>query len=87
MRHYYLHNKTQSNFINMNKYQIAVRSTLAGVAVASCGGSKTVYPEAPMDTTVVEVRSGVEFPDPYRPLENDTAEATTAWVKAENAVT
>lgn len=71
----------------MNKYQSIIMSTLAGVAVASCGGSKIVYPEAPMDTTVVEVRSGIEFPDPYRPLENDTAEATTEWVKAENAVT
>ena len=27
------------------------------------------------------------MPDPYRPLENDTAAATAAWVEAENAVT
>lgn len=52
-----------------------------------CSGNKTLsYPEAPTDDTV-DVYFGTEVPDPYRPLENDTAEATLEWVKAENAVT
>lgn len=44
------------------------------------------YPVAPSDNTV-DTYFGVSVPDPYRPLENDTAEATAKWVKAENAVT
>ncbi len=44
------------------------------------------YPEAPCDSTVYEV-FGMTVADPYRPLENDTAEATLEWVKAENDLT
>ncbi len=44
------------------------------------------YPEAPKDATVDEY-FGTKVPDPYRPLENDTAAATVAWVEAENRVT
>ena len=44
------------------------------------------YPVAPSDNTV-DTYFGVSVPDPYRPLENDTAEATAKWVEAENAVT
>lgn len=44
------------------------------------------YPVAPSDNTV-DTYFGVSVPDPYRPLENDTAAATAAWVEAENAVT
>lgn len=44
------------------------------------------YPEAPKDVTVDEY-FGTKVPDPYRPLENDTAAATVAWVEAENRVT
>lgn len=52
-----------------------------------CSGNKALsYPEAPSDNTV-DVYFGTEVADPYRPLENDTAEATLEWVKAENAVT
>ncbi|MEE1208118.1 MAG: prolyl oligopeptidase family serine peptidase [Muribaculaceae bacterium] len=49
-------------------------------------GAQTKYPAAPKDNTV-DTYFGTKVPDPYRPLENDTAAATTAWVKAENAVT
>ena len=62
---------------------------MALLAASSCSDSrsgKTEYPAAPCDSTVYEV-SGIRVEDPYRPLENDTAEATTEWVKAENAVT
>ena len=45
-----------------------------------------VYPKAPADNTVDEY-FGIKVPDPYRPLENDTAMSTLEWVKAENAVT
>lgn len=56
-------------------------------ALGSCSGNKTIhYPAAPTDDTV-DVYFGTEVADPYRPLENDTAEATLEWVKAENAVT
>ncbi len=44
------------------------------------------YPVAPSDNTV-DNYFGRTVADPYRPLENDTAAATLAWVKAENAVT
>ena len=44
------------------------------------------YPVAPSDNTV-DNYFGVSVPDPYRPLENDTAAATARWVEAENAVT
>lgn len=44
------------------------------------------YPEAPKDATVDEY-FGTKVADPYRPLENDTAAATVAWVEAENRVT
>lgn len=47
----------------------------------------TQYPITPKDTTVVDDYFGTKVVDPYRWLENDTAEATAAWVKAENAVT
>ncbi len=44
------------------------------------------YPVAPHDDTT-DTYFGIKVADPYRPLENDTAAATTAWVEAENAVT
>lgn len=61
---------------------------VAGTVAICCSREhKLTYPQAPMEEGLTEVRSGVEFADPYRPLENDTAEATLQWVKAENAVT
>ncbi len=59
-------------------------------AVLSCTSSEdkpmTNYPEtAKIDH--VDTYFGVEVPDPYRWLENDTSEATGEWVKAENEVT
>lgn len=48
---------------------------------------KLDYPIPPTDPTVVDEYFGIKVVDPYRPLENDTAAATTAWVEAENAVT
>lgn len=63
-------------------------ASLACIAI-SCGSQqqKPQYPQAPMDETVVDNYEGLQVADPYRPLENDTAPATLAWVKAENQLT
>lgn len=45
------------------------------------------YPETRKDETVVDEYFGTQVSDPYRWLENDTADETAAWVKAQNAVT
>ena len=47
---------------------------------------KLSYPQAPAGP-VVDTYFGTTVVDLYRPLENDTAAATTAWVEAENALT
>ena len=52
----------------------------------SCSQKKIQYPAAPQDGTVDEY-FGTQVADPYRPLENDTASETLAWVEAENKVT
>ena len=60
----------------------------AGVAACSNGPTPPeAYPAAPTDSSVVDNYFGIQVPDPYRPLENDTAAATLEWVKAQNAVT
>lgn len=61
---------------------------MALLAAGSCKGpsAKIEYPEAPSDSTTYEA-FGMTVADPYRPLENDTAAATLAWVEAENKVT
>lgn len=45
------------------------------------------YPIAQKDTTIKDNYFGTTVSDPYRWMENDTAENTKAWVKAENEVT
>lgn len=45
------------------------------------------YPQSRRDTTVVDTYFQKRVPDPYRWLEDDTAEETTQWVKAQNKVT
>lgn len=49
-------------------------------------GQNIKYPTPPQDGTT-DTYFGVQVADPYRPLENDTAQATLAWVKAENKIT
>ena len=59
-----------------------------GIIMMSCAQQqqKLTYPEtAKVDT--VDVYFGMEVPDPYRWLENDTSAATAAWVEAQNKVT
>ena len=55
-------------------------------ATASGPEAPSAYPVAPADGTVNSY-FGTQVPDPFRPLENDTAAATTAWVEAENRLT
>lgn len=55
--------------------------------MTACNSSvKINYPETAKDN-VVENYFGVDVPEPYRWLENDTSAATEAWVKAQNEVT
>lgn len=59
---------------------------IAIMASATSCSTGMKYPAAPSDNTVDEY-FGMKVADPYRPLENDTADATTAWVNEENALT
>lgn len=63
----------------------AIMTITAGLGACS-RHSVLSYPEAPSDNTVDTI-FGMTVPDTYRPLENDTAPATLAWVEAENKVT
>ena len=71
----------------MNKKLLIVPMT--GIIMAAHGQvaqQKPAYPKA-AKTDVVDTYFGTTVPDPYRWLENDTSEATAAWVAAENKVT
>ncbi|MDE6160262.1 MAG: S9 family peptidase, partial [Muribaculaceae bacterium] len=70
------------------KHKILTIALSAMTLTACSTGPKAPasYPAAPSDSTV-DNYFGTEVPDSFRPLENDTAAATTAWVEAENAVT
>lgn len=73
----------------MNKLFIltlAMSMTAMTTTNAAPGDGKIKYPAAPKDGTE-DTYFGHKVADPYRPLENDTAPATLAWVEAENKVT
>lgn len=60
---------------------------MALLATTACSTSEIItYPQPPSDATA-DNYFGTEVPDPYRPLENDTAPATLAWVEAEREIT
>lgn len=61
-------------------------TAMAMTAVSCANHGKISYPEAPQDGTVYEA-FGLTVDDRFRPLENDTAATTLAWVEAENKVT
>lgn len=79
------------NQANQMKHILPLCASAALIAAGACSGSKNPsphidYPAAPQDSTVYDA-FGRQVDDRYRPLENDTAAATVAWVEAENAVT
>lgn len=60
--------------------------TAAILTATNMVAQKIIYPQAPKDGTV-DTYFGVQVPDPYRPLENDSSRTTADWVKAENKIT
>jgi prolyl oligopeptidase len=71
--------------------QSCILFTALGVlALSGCTApeqnASLAYPETKTVDTV-DVYFGTEVPDPYRWLENDTAQATADWVAAQNDVT
>lgn len=74
----------------MKKYVI-LSFILAGIGFSSCNKPNEIasagqYPVAKKVDTV-DTYFGVQVADPYRWMENDTAQETADWVKAENDVT
>lgn len=58
----------------------------ATIIVSSCNDKKIEYPAAPV-ADVVDEYFGEKVNDPYRLLEDDTAQVTTEWVEAQRKVT
>jgi prolyl oligopeptidase len=74
----------------MKKYLI-LSFSIAGIGFSSCNKPNEIasagqYPVAKKVDTV-DTYFGVQVADPYRWMENDTAQETAEWVKAENDVT
>ncbi|MDR2926856.1 MAG: prolyl oligopeptidase family serine peptidase, partial [Cytophagaceae bacterium] len=69
----------------MKKVSVFLFGIMAIITACNLSG-KTNYPVTEKDATV-DVYFGTEVPDPYRWLENDTSQATLAWVEAQNKVT
>lgn len=60
---------------------------ISAVAMTTVANGQTNYPQPPVDNSVTDNYFGTTVADRFRPLENDTAAATTKWVEAENALT
>ncbi len=63
-----------------------IMAVIATTLLSGCAKSRLSYPEAPQEG-VIDTYFGLEADDRFRPLENDTAASTLAWVEAENKVT
>jgi prolyl oligopeptidase len=66
-----------------------ILTTIAMTLLISCNGpmkNKIKYPET-KKVDVTDTFFGTEVPDPYRWLEDDKSEETSAWVKEQNKVT
>lgn len=72
--------------INLPAVSLALCSIAMVTSLDMGASGKLTYPQAPSEI-VVDDYFGMKVADPYRPLENDTAASTLAWVEAENAVT
>ena len=60
---------------------------IIGIAATSCiRPRKPVYP-ATKKVDSIDIYFDTKIPDPYRWLENDTSDATAAWIEAQNKVT
>lgn len=70
----------------MNKIALISVMTAISAGVVSCDNSKITYPEAPRQD-VSDEYFGIKVEDPYRALEDDTAEVTAQWVEAQRKVT
>ncbi len=64
------------------KHLFATLMTITAISASAQSG----YPTAPSDATV-DNYFGVNVPDPYRPLENDTAASTLQWVEQQRNLT
>ena len=64
------------------KHLLASLMTITAISASA----QLSYPAAPTDNTV-DNYFGISVPDPYRPLENDTAANTLAWVEQQRALT
>ena len=64
----------------------ALTMAMLVMAASQAVGQGIKYPTPPTDNTVDEY-FGEQVADPYRPLEDDHAEATQQWVEEENKVT
>lgn len=69
----------------MNKKLYAM--AISAVAMTTAANGQTNYPQPPVDNSITDNYFGTTVADRFRPLENDTAAATTKWVEAENALT
>ena len=67
-------------------FTAAVTILLVSCRTAETTPEKMEYPET-TKSDHVDTYHGVQVPDPYRWLENDTSEATGLWVEAQNKVT
>lgn len=68
------------------RFTLSIMSSLAASMMFGAGAQQLKYPVAPSDNTV-DKYFDIVVADKFRPLENDTAAATLAWVEAENKVT
>lgn len=67
-------------------YKYITMAMIGAAVSAEATAAPLDYPAAPQDGTVYDC-FGIRVDDRYRPLENDTAAATAAWVAAENDLT
>lgn len=81
---YYIHFFLPQQNIKLMKQFITL--IISMILVSACNSTKIVYPETEKED-IVDTYFDTKVSDPFRWLENDTSEATSAWVNAQNKVT